>query len=236
MKSKIFIFSMFLVLVLSSKVFAQGTYLIETNPNNSDQETAQADKQILNYDIETSFPNLSKNPFSLTISDSTIDFGPLSPTNPVIRTTFIFVSSQSSPDFIVLAQENHPLLSSGDLPAGRQDIIPDTVCDQGPCNETSSSEWANTLSYGLGYRCDNLVLSARLSGGSAAEGCAPGFNISSYYKQFADASAEEVPKIIMLGQNDEENKIQLTYKLNIPGSLYPGIYSNTIFYIAVPSY
>ena len=176
-----------------------------------------------NYKIRAGFAasgrrNLST--FSFELSQNTIDFGVLSATNPVIRTTNLSVSSPASP-YQVLGHEDHALLSTSNA------VIPDTTCDNGSCTEVTPAEWTNTLTYGFGYRCENVK----------GSGCSNAFSEPAYYRQFADRSKNETPQTIMTadtkGKNDEA---KILYKINIPGTQQTGSYSNEITFIAAPTF
>lgn len=159
---------------------------------------------------------------SLNISNDIIDYGPLSPTNQIYRTSNISVSSTNKKGFILTAYEDHPLLTTRS-----NTFIPDSTCDNGSCSEVTSALWANTLTYGFGYRCDNVN----------GNNCHTGFNLNNYYKQFSDNSKKETGQIIMSNHLQESNnEIQITYKVNISKTQPSGSYNNTITYIAIPKY
>lgn len=176
-----------------------------------------------NYQVRAGFQYIySITPFRFRITNIDIDFGTLSPTNPVTRTSNLIVSNGSANGYAVTAYENHELL----VPATGQ-LIPDTTCDNGLCTQTASQLWTSTLTYGFGYRCDNV----------ASTDCATGFTTANFYKQFSDNSKNEVPQTIMTGTNVGRNKeVQVTYKVNISGTQAAGVYSNVITYIATPTF
>ena len=161
-------------------------------------------------------------PFRFTISNTSIDFGSVEPTNPVTRTNTLTISNGSANGYTVTAFEDHQLL----VPAtGAQ--IPDTTCDNGSCSENTAAAWVNTLTYGFGYRCDDIT----------GTDCPTDFSDSTYYKQFANASLNETPQAVMTGTNVGRTKeVQVTYKVNISGTQEGGSYSNTITYIATPTF
>ena len=160
--------------------------------------------------------------FSFEISQSIIDFGILSPTNPVIRNIILTVNNRSSQGYSVNVSENNPLQSQA---SGQ--VIPDVTCDNGKCTEIVSDSWASTLTYGFGYRCDPVTV----------DECADGFSNADNYKQFADAARNEPPQPVMASATTGSNKqVKITYKVNIAGSQPPGSYTNVITYIAVPTF
>jgi hypothetical protein len=157
----------------------------------------------------------------LTISASPIliDFGQLSATNPVIRTTVLSIRS-SSCAYQVFSYENAPLTSENN------NVIPDTTCDNGSCDEETGAAWTNTLTYGFGYRCDNLKDSD----------CQAGFS-QGYFKQFADILNKQDPVVFMTGlASSSQKQGQITYKVNVSGTQQPDSYSNTVTYMLVPSF
>lgn len=83
-------------------------------------------------------------PFAFSLSDTVLDFGEVSATNPVERTTVISIS----PGISLFAIENHePTSLSGA-------VIPDTLCDIGICTDRIISPWESVLTYGFGYRLE----------------------------------------------------------------------------------
>ncbi len=176
-----------------------------------------------NYRVRAGFQYIrSIIPFSFTISQTQIDFGILSATNPVTRTNSLTISNGSAGGYTLTASENHQLLlpDSGSL-------IPDTTCDDGICSQSASAAWTSTLTYGFGYRCDNI----------SGTDCASGFAATTFYKQFADASKSETAQTVMSGTNaGEDIQSDITYKVNISGSQAAGTYTNVVTYIATPTF
>lgn len=175
-----------------------------------------------NYKVRAGFQYIhSTIRFAFSISETSIDFGSLSPTNPVTRTNTLTVSNNSSSGYTVTVSENHPLQSAGNV------SIPDTTCDNGLCTETTASPWTATLTYGFGYRCDNVL----------GTECVSDFTDPTYYKQFPDASKNESEATVMSSTSVARNKrSQITYKVNISGTQAAGTYSNGITYIATPTF
>lgn len=158
-------------------------------------------------------------PFSFALSENIIDFGILSATNPVTRTAVLSVSNANG-TYKVIGYENHPLVAAN---GGR---INDTTCDNGACTEIVPAVWTNTLTYGFGFRCDNVQ----------GTDCDPSFKSDDDYKQFADISKKDTPQAIMSGTSSKKSESKITYKVNIAGTQRPGTYANTITYIAIPSF
>lgn len=160
--------------------------------------------------------------FSFTISNNLIDFGILDPNAPVDRTNFLTVTNTSENGYVVTAFEDHPLA----LP-GSNAQIPDTTCDDGLCTPTTSGPWVvhsgSSLTYGFGYRCDD----------ESGKNCSSGFADPTYFKSFG---ATESAAVVMSGTKGQGLKSQVTYRANIAASQAPGLYSNTITFIATPTF
>ena len=159
--------------------------------------------------------------FKFSISETSIDFGSLSPTNPVTRTNTLTVSNGSG-GYTVTANEDHELKETTSA-----QLIPDTTCDNGSCSETTSAPWTNTLTYGFGYRCDNVN----------GTDCNSGFSDATSYKQFANKEKSETDANVMTNSNVSRSKSSKnTYKVNIAGTQAAGAYTNKITYIATPTF
>lgn len=175
-----------------------------------------------NYKVRAGFQYIySVIPFSFAISSTSINFNALNAGEPITRTNTLIVSNGSAFGYQVTASENHELMV-----LSTNQIIPDTTCDTGSCTQTTSAAWISPLTYGFGYRCDNI----------SATDCASGFTDSTYYKQFADSSKGEIPVSVMTSSNVGKNKqSQITYKVNISPIQLAGLYQNVIMYIATPT-
>ena len=173
-----------------------------------------------NFKVRSGFQYvLSVIPFSFKISNTNIDFSTLTPTVAALRTNTLTISNGSVSGYTVTASENHPLLvaSSGQM-------IPNTSCDAGTCNTTTATLWNNPSTFGFGYRCDNL---------SGAD-CDSQFSTANFYKPFAASpSAVAVMTSTTVSRN---RQAQITYKLNISNTQVAGLYTNTINFIATPSF
>ena len=196
----------------------------------------------VNFKVRTGLENIvSALPFSAFLSSDIVDFGSLSPTNPIVRTVDLIIYSLSSYGYSILAFEDHPLQSDpsaglrlrGSDSRSSGQVIPNTTCDNGQCSEDNAQEWKNTLTYGFGYRCDNVTGFDCDSSFSNAEGTPSGPN---FYKSFADNSNSMSPKSIMAGIGSKNKDIRLSYKVNISGNQAQGIYTNIITFIAIPSF
>jgi len=186
-----------------------------------------------NYKVRAGFQYIPrKKGFSFSISNALIDFGNLSPTNPVTRTTTLTVSNTSAASYQVTASENHQLLV-----AKTGAIIPDTTCDKGSCSQTTAADWSSTLTYGFGYRCDSISIVSQGSKSSSCNQKDSSFSKNpSFFKQFADASKSEASQVIVNGEKGRNQKATITYKVNIASSQATGVYTNSITYVATAGF
>lgn len=178
----------------------------------------------VNFKVRTGFENLASNlPFSILLSSNLVDFGVLSPTNPIIRTVDLGINSLTVYGYSVLVFENEPLST---IPPSDKLIIPDTTCDFGACSTENAAQWTNTLTYGFGYRCNNIT----------GADCDSSFAKPNFYKHFPDITNNDDPQSLMTGIGSNNKLIRISYKVNIPGTQTQGTYNNVITYIAVPSF
>ena len=165
-------------------------------------------------------------PFTFTLSSLLVDFGIITPTDPVTRTTNIIVKRGEGTGYTILAYQNHPL-SNRESPY----FIPDTMCDSSSCSETSPSAWVNPLVFGAGFRLDNV------QGGASALGID---EKESLFLQFSDFSSSESARLIMSSMNKNSAKSndesRITYKVNTPQTQKEGVYQNIIHYVAIPNF
>ena len=162
----------------------------------------------------------SNDYFGFSITQNIIDFGALTATNPVIRTSDLAFTSPLYGGQ-VLAYENHPFLNTENT------FLPDTTCDNGTCTQTIPANWENSLTYGFGFRCES----------EATEVCGSDFSNTNSFKQFADISAKETLQPIILNQQSKPTtRTKITYKVNISGTQPVSGYSNTVTFIAIPNF
>jgi hypothetical protein len=212
----------------SAQTMSNDDYILQLDDLEIAPRTPPAVK---NNAIQTTskLPVKKQVPFVFSISQTLIDYSTLSPTNPIKRSNELSVSTGSANGYSIIAFEDKELSAAAPLSGGSKSsaFIPDTTCDNGQCSQISSGPWTNPLTYGFGYRCDNV------------EGidCASGFSEPELYKQFANASMSETPqKIAASSKTESNNSVRIIYKLNIPGTQPFTFYSNTITFIAVPNF
>ncbi len=185
-------------------------------------ETAVGLYSGINYKVRAGFQYIyTIIPFSFSISSVSINFGSLNPGEPITRTNNLTVSNGSASGYQVTASENHEIRI---FSAGQS--IPDTTCDAGTCNETTPAVWTSPLTYGFGYRCDNL----------SGSDCNTDFSTGTYFKQFTNREKGETPQVVMSSANvGRGRKTQITYKVNVSATQPSGVYQNIIMYIATPT-
>jgi len=166
-------------------------------------------------------PQIELPPFTITTSNILIDYGIISPTNPITRTSNIILSNISNSLLLISYEDTPPQITSSKI------TIPDTTCDNGSCSSFTAAPWENTLTYGFGFRCDNVTNDL----------CPTNFKHTSYYQQFPNISNKEAPGIIASKSNPlQEYEAEITYKMNISKNQPKGSYTNTITFIAAPGY
>ena len=156
--------------------------------------------------------------FSFTISSLAVSLGSLTPNTFTTGSHTLTVSSPGQ-GYSVTAYETSKLTKSGS-----SDTIPDTICDSGPCTETSAAVWTTASNNGFGYN---------LTGNDIASD----FVSSSYFRPFPDFSLSEAPATVMTTSAAGKNRTAtVTYKLSPSSTQAAGNYSTQIVYIATPVY
>jgi hypothetical protein len=174
-----------------------------------------------NYKVRAGFEYiLSKIPFRFSISSIFVDFGSVSPGNPVYRTNQLTISNGSAFGYQVMTSQNHNLRND----AYGVDIGP-TACDSGfTCDTGSANQWQTPIAFGFGYNCTNVF----------GTDCALDFTNSSYYRPFISSpSAVMVMHSSSVGRN---RQAKITYQLNVSNVQAAGQYHNVINYIATPTF
>lgn len=198
------------------------TWNLDVKDSLSNDRGAQTEEDVPNFTVKTGYSSGQQDlPFVFSLSKNIISFGNLNPGEPIIRTLSLIISNNPASSYQVLASENHPLQTfSTDA------TIPDTTCDQGTCQEQAAA-WNQPLTYGFGYRCDDIQ----------GNSCSDEFSKNSFYKQFAHEGADKLDKTIISGISyNKENKVEISYKVNVSNTQPKGSYQNVIKYIAIPSF
>ncbi|MEN9407374.1 MAG: hypothetical protein RLZZ455_590 [Candidatus Parcubacteria bacterium] len=152
----------------------------------------------------------------IIVSDDFVQFGSLSPTNPVLRQLRFSLFSPYAP-FSLYQQMNHELQNDPG------NTIPATSCDNGSCTITQASLWKSTLTYGLGVRCEN----------NEGTVCPDDFIEQNTFRPLG-ITASNKASIIASGATVDKNTFVLSYKLVVPGTQAPGNYQASLTYIFVP--
>ncbi|OGH17977.1 MAG: hypothetical protein A3C22_00980 [Candidatus Levybacteria bacterium RIFCSPHIGHO2_02_FULL_37_10] len=206
--------------IANGQSMSNNDYIIKTE----NLDTAPNTHPVRNNEVKPSMQKPKEHipssaPFSVALSSDIVDFGALSPTNPIIRTVDLTVSNIPSYGYSVLAFENNALKNN-------KIFIPNATCDSGECSHEIAGEWINPLSFGFGYRCDNVI----------GRDCGSSFFNSNFYKHFADISNSQTPQSVMVSAESGNRSVRLSYKVNISGTQTQGVYNNIITYIAVPNF
>ncbi len=220
MKRLGFLLSVFFMLSLpkaNAATLSNDSYTVETKDINT-QTTISLPTPT---PVPTQPESHVKEPFVFSLSTPLLDFGEISTTNPVTRTVTLTIHLGDATGYTVFAIEDHePTASSSTL-------IPDTSCDVGACNTIVSAPWESILTYGFGYRCENIV----------GHDCNKSFKTPVAYKRFPNRVKGDAFSSLLQGQNDtKEKQVNIVYKINTPATQEKGIYINTIQYIAIPDF
>ncbi len=178
----------------------------------------------VNYQVKAGFQYVRPNPFVFKIVNPAVNFGTLTASTPVNRSSNLVVTNSSAYGYIVTAMEAS---SMHDQTSGA--TIPDTTCDNGLCTTTNATAWVlngdgTSTTYGFGYNCTNV---------SGSE-CPADFTNGTYFRPFsASPSATTVMSNANVGTNQT---VQITYRLNVSATQASGLYTNVITYIATPTF
>lgn len=151
------------------------------------------------------------------ITPITIEYGSLSPGEPILRNQQIAVSKNYKAPYKIYIAENHPLQST----ASALIQIPNTTCDQGGCTSYTAAAWISLLTYGFGFRCVGTY-------------CINQFIPDNFYMQLSpDQSLREV---INIPEQAGAVKNSLLYKVNSSPTTKVNTYTNTISIIGLPGF
>lgn len=221
MKLIIFILTSLFLLLYSIPNKARAATLNNQNYNIDIQNIDTAPQKDKLVPIETKpaaqyAPRTEVKEFSLpllfSVSENQVDFGVLATGNASKRS--VMLSSEAGSEYQIKAFEDHPLRGTANQ------ILADTTCDNGSCSEIRNALWINELTFGFGYSCKPISNCIDLTDDES-------------YKQFADLSSKEKPQKIILGK---KQKTEIILKANIPSSQKPASLSNTVTFMAIPSF
>ncbi|KKU14602.1 MAG: hypothetical protein UX21_C0014G0004 [Microgenomates group bacterium GW2011_GWC2_45_8] len=155
--------------------------------------------------------------FSFSISSLAINLGTLTP-NAFTTASHTLTVTAPGQGYSVTAYETARLTNA------YGDTISDTICDSGPCTETSAEIWTTATNNGFGY---NVI----------GDDHDPDFTTASYFRPFPDFSLSESPATVMTTASAGKNRVgTVTYKVSPGSSQAAGDYSTQIIYIATPVY
>lgn len=148
---------------------------------------------------------------SIDIDSDLIDFGVLSPTSPTTREMVLSLFGTTPYQALYVQM-------TGSLSNDKNESITQTLCDQGGCSEYKASEWINTLTFGVGYSCNEPICDQDFKG--------------SRYRPFS-------PQLVSIYQGKigtgNKRMITLPIKINTPGTQTPGSYRGSVTILTVPS-
>lgn len=175
---------------------------------------------VSNYFIGSGFQYIYQiNTFGFSIDEVALDLGELTVGQHNTASNKLTITTRGTGGYTIYAYEERPLTHS----AGSE-IIPDTTCDGGGCDETISGVWTNQAVAGFGFNVDSTDAAAD-------------FLDSTYFRQFADDSGGEDMQVIMSNSNVVNNRDgTVTYKVGINGTMAAGNYQTAVAYVAVPGY
>lgn len=177
-----------------------------------------------NFKIQSGIMYYDMIPLSFTVSNTSVDFGMLTPRTPETGTTDIIVITNSPEGYEVTAYETTPFKLKN--VAGTQNKVPYGSADGDdlPFNSISESNTGNwtdfNTQFGFGFTLANLI------GDDAV--------FTSGYREFADVSFSEIPASIMSNSTqtlESGASIRVTYQVNVDDTQPAGIYENTVVYI-----
>lgn len=175
---------------------------------------------VSNYFVGSGFQYIYQiNTFGFAIDQVALDLGELTIGEHNTASNQLTITTRGAGGYTIYAYEERPLTHSAGV-----DIIPDTTCNNGACDETIAGVWTNSAIPGFGFNIDSIDAVAD-------------FLDSTYFRQFADDSTGEEMQAIMNSSNVASNRTgTVTYKVGIDSSIAAGNYQTAISYVAVPGY
>jgi hypothetical protein len=174
----------------------------------------------------------SGTPTQVATTATTVPFGTISVPNTFYAgCQDLTVSTNASNGYIVTSEENTSL-KTGSL------LIPDTSCDSACTHDTTTSgtAWATATNSGLGYWCQN----------STNTPCNSNLNANTKYKRLACTGTAvtqctpgggQVAQTILTQAGPANADVgRIHYKLAVSALQAAGSYTNTLTYIATPSF
>lgn len=171
------------------------------------------------YIIHAGFLNEAEGGLlSFSVDPNVIDFGNLTPNNPLEKTLRITISNGNATGYTVRVSENQPLATA----VGAE--IPDTVCDgvkNTPCSISQSRGWLDPSTYGFGYKVEGRT--------SPSD-----FNRKNYFRPFAATRKNDKPVVVMESRAKKAvDQSTMTLRVNIGANQPVGQYRNVLSFSAI---
>jgi hypothetical protein len=160
---------------------------------------------------------------SISVINSTavsIPFGTVSPNTFYQGCQDLIVSSNAAGGYSLAAKENHSMRTE----SGQ--TIPDTTCDDGSCDATSSATWVTATNNGFGQTCANQT----------GSDCVSAYADGTLFRQFPSEADGEQPQVFMTSSTPASATGRVKYRFSVPQNQAAGTYSNTISYVLTGSY
>ncbi len=158
------------------------------------------------------------NPFTFSISTTSISFGTLTSQSPVTQTATLTITTDTAYGYQVTTIEDNQLDTSTAA------TIADTACDSGPCTVSTAAPWTSSSTYGFGYNMTGTDIPAT-------------FTDSTYYRPFPSEADGGSPAIVMSDTNVGTNQqATITFKINVGPVQEAGQYNNIVKFVATPRY
>lgn len=189
--------------------------------NDTVGQTFQGPFDSAGYKVRAGFQYLSQpKPFTFVISNLSMNFGSLIPSN-FHNLSHTLTVSNAPKGYVVKAVEDHPLQIRNTAYT-----IPNSTCDVAtPCAIADANIWSSTSAYGFGYNMSGQDVDTS------------DFVNSNYYRPFANAALNQTPASLMSKNSyTTTSTATVNYRINISGSQAAGFYQNQIQYIAVPTF
>jgi len=162
-------------------------------------------------------------------SATTVPFGTVSSSNAFYTACqLLSISTNASSGYVMTASENQNLLSGSTT-------LDDTVCDA-TCSESAGTAWATATNNGLGFWCSEVTNTS----------CTDAGDSTSEHRQFActgadavcdpGAGAETAQNVMQTTAPANNDQGRIHYKLSVGATQPAGTYSNTVTYIATPTF
>lgn len=208
-------FNFFVLFIISLFTFVPVSYGITTS---NDTYIIQVEDSLLPNQFPKKQPKASDSSDSIVFSfdGSKIEFDPLTPTNPLVRTRNLSVSTTGGNGYSISAYLVKPLSNE------TGGIIQNTSCDDGACTISHPSLWTSSLTYGFGFRCEKSSI------------CDESFAEENTFSPMPNDSKSSFINI-KYDHIISNSTIKFLYKINTAGSQEPGNYTSTIKYLVMPN-